>query len=320
MIEAEGIDFYGISAGKIRRYWDLKNFTDFFKVPFGIIESYKILKKLKPDLIFAKGGYVSVPVIFAACALGIPVWMHESDVSPGLANKICAKFADRIFLSFEESRLFFKNARVSVVGNPIREEILRGDLNKGCKFTGFSKDLPVILVVGGSTGARSLNQLVYEILPELLKKTQVIHITGQEAAKFLPSANLEKTRYRAFEFLGKELADCYAIADLVVSRAGSGSIFEVAAVGRPLLLIPLPRYASRGDQIENAACFANKGFAFALDQETLSPQQLKKTIFEMMKDKVLREKMVQSQKIALQKDAAHKIAQEIFSFQKSAKA
>ncbi|MEK9132746.1 MAG: glycosyltransferase, partial [Patescibacteria group bacterium] len=182
MAVARGIPFYRIHAGKLRRYLSLKNVIDMFYVPFGLIEAVFALRRIKPDLIFAKGGYVSVPVVLAAHFLKIPVWLHESDVSAGLSNKICSRFAQKIWLSFEESKKFFAGKNVEVVGNPIRAEILKGNADRGYELTGFSKNKPVILIVGGSTGARALNKIVFEALSELLKKTQIVLITGALAS------------------------------------------------------------------------------------------------------------------------------------------
>lgn len=307
-----GVPFYGISAGKLRRYFDFRNFADFFKVPLGFLQAFWILRKLKPDLVFSKGGYVAAPVVLAARSLKIPVWIHESDLTPGLTTKICVPFARKIWLSFEESKQFYKNRNIEVVGNPVRGSILNGDKKRGYGFTGFSEEMPVCLVIGGSTGAQSLNKLVFAILPELLKKVQILHITGRACAK---SGDYAKNpRYRHFEFLNKELADCYAITDFIVSRAGSGSLFEALALNKPMILVPLPRGASRGDQIENAEAFEKHGWAAVLNQETLSPKQLLEAIFKFADDKKLREKISENQKHSPYKFAARKIAEAMMSF------
>ncbi len=283
------------------------------KVPLGFFESLKILKELKPDLIFAKGGYVSVPVVLAARIRGIPVWLHESDVSPGLANKICSRFAAKIWLSFEESVKFFPGKNVEVVGNPLRREILKGNSEKGYKLTGFSEKHPVVLVMGGSTGAQSLNKLVEEILPQLTKETQVVHITGSASRRY-PDLRLHRSRYKTFEFLHEELAHIYAIADLVVSRAGSGSIFEILAWAKPMLLIPLPKGASRGDQIENARVFESHGFAVMREQDTLTAEGLFGQIQNLLKNETLRKSMAEHQKRANISDGASRIAEAIRTF------
>lgn len=285
---------------------------DAFKVPLGFFGSLKILKQLKPDLVFAKGGYVSVPVVLAAWVRGIPVWLHESDVSPGLANKICSRFAAKIWLSFEESVKFFPGKNVEVVGNPLRREILKGDVEKGYQLTGFSEKLPVVLVMGGSTGAQSLNKLVEEILPKLTKETQVVHITGS-ASRSSGSAST-RHRYKTFEFLHEELAHIYAIADLVVSRAGSGSIFETLAWVKPMLLIPLPKGASRGDQIENARVFESHGWALAREQDSLTAEGLFEQIQNLLKNETLLRSMTERQKKAHATGGASRIAEAIRTF------
>lgn len=325
--EARGIIFYGIHTGKLRRYFDWRNFVDVLKVPIGFFESLRILKKLNPDLVFAKGGYVSVPVVLAARFLRIPVWLHESDVSPGLANKICSRFAQKIWLSFEESRKFFKNQNAEVVGNPIRREILKGDKAHGYKLTGFSQKHPIILIMGGSTGAKSLNKLVEAILPQLTKKAQIIHVTGthelsecassyrpRRAQPLLSKYRFASTHYKTFEFLNEELAHIYSIADLIVSRAGSGGIFEALAWHKPMILIPLPKTASRGDQIENAAVFEKHGWAMALDQNTLTPSKFLNSIQAFLQNEHLQAAMTERQKKAKFMHAASRIAEAIRKF------
>lgn len=287
-------------------------------MPVGFVQAYLALKKIKPNLVFSKGGYVSVPVVLAARILKIPVWLHESDLSPGLSNKICGRYAKKIWLSFEESKSFFPGKKVEVVGNPIRSEMLNGSREKGFKLTGFNKDKPVILVIGGSIGAQSLNKIVFASLPELLKRTQVVHITGQlashtESAKFAHEFEAKKN-YVHFDFLEGDLAHIYAMTDLIVSRAGSGSIFESLACEKPLILVPLPSYASRGDQKENAAIFTQKGFAITLEQENLSPKMFAQSVLNLLGSEELRAGMIKNQKNAKYKDAAKKIAKAIAEF------
>lgn len=264
MMEDERIRFFGIHVGKMRRYFSLKNFFDGFKIVAGFFESLLILRRLKPNLVFSKGGYVSMPVALAARVLKIPVWHHESDVSPGLSTKIISRFAQKIFLSFEESRAFFPNKDVDVIGNPIRSSITEGSAEEGRRLAGFSTSKPIILVMGGSLGARALNEIVLKSFEKLLKRYNVIHIAGSNFTA--PS----HAGYRAFSFVDIELPHFYACADLVLCRAGSGTIFELLACGKRMLLVPLPRFASRGDQIENAAVFEKNGWASVLQQEQCS--------------------------------------------------
>ncbi len=309
-----GIPFYGIYAGKLRRYFDFKNFVDVFKLPVGFFQALWILRKLKPKLVFAKGGYVSVPVCFAARVLKIPIWLHESDFSPGLANKICSKFAQKIFLSFEESRQFFPRKDVEVVGNPIRKWLLKGNKELGYKLTGFSPSKPVILIMGGSTGAQWLNRMVEKILPELLKHAQVVHITGENPNLKIQMPNKSQNpnaKYKTFEFLNEDLAHIYAISDLVISRAGSGAIFEILALKKPMILVPLPAKASRGDQIENALAFTSHGWARVIRQDKISPENFLKEILYLLYTKAVQARMIESQEKADFSNAAKKIARAI---------
>lgn len=312
-----GVPFYGIHAGKLRRYFSLRNFVDLFKTPLGFFEALAILRRKKPDLVFAKGGYVSVPVALAARLLKIPVWLHESDVTPGLSNKICGRFAQKIWLSFPETKEFFESKNVEVVGNPIRKWILKGDASRGYKITGFSEKKPVILIIGGSTGAQSLNKIIFEIMPELLKKAQVVHVTGN-ISPYTGNATLARKfesakGYKRFDFLDEDLAHVYSIADLIVSRAGSGGIFESLALTKPLILVPLPKSTSRGDQVENAEVFEKNGFALMLDQDQLSSERFLNSILSLLENESMRSKMVQNQKKAHYKNAAEKIAKAIIS-------
>lgn len=259
--------YKAISSGKLRRYWAWKNFTDMGRIAFGFLQSLKILRRFKPDLVFCKGGYVTVPVAAAARVLGIKIWIHESDVSPGLATKINSRFADKIFVSFEETKKYFKpslRAKVEVVGNPIRAAVTTGNADRARKFTGLSEERPVILFMGGSLGSQFINNALKASLDVLLKEYAVIHITGANSE---PLANHKN--YRAYQFLHEELSDCYALASVIVTRSGAGSVFECAAVNKPTLFIPLSRAASRGDQIENAQAAAQYMHATILEEESL---------------------------------------------------
>lgn len=266
--------YKAISSGKLRRYFSFKNFTDVGRIAYGFLQSLKILRRFKPDLVFCKGGYVTVPVAAAARILGIKIWIHESDVSPGLATKINSRFADKIFVSFEETKKYFKaslSAKVEVVGNPIRAAVTQGNADRARKFTGLESKLPVILFMGGSLGSQFINDALNASLGVLLNQYAVIHITGANGAPLIEHKN-----YRAYQFLHEELPDCYALASVIVTRSGAGSVFECAAVNKPTLFIPLSRAASRGDQIENAQAAAVAMNAQILDEETLkeNPTQL----------------------------------------------
>ena len=246
LIEEQGIPYYGISSGKLRRYFDLKNFTDPFRVLKGFGEARKLLKKLQPDIVFSKGGFVSVPVVVAAGRLKIPTIIHESDMTPGLANRLCIPSAVKVCCNFPETKSHLPEGKAVVTGTPIRQELLPGDPQKGRDFTGFTSDKPVILIIGGSLGAQAVNTAVRNILPQLLPEFQVVHLCGK-GKKDESLTGL--TGYVQYEYIEKELADLFAMADIVISRAGANAICELQALKKPNLLIPLSANASRGDQI-----------------------------------------------------------------------
>ncbi len=249
MIPEIDVDFKGIYTGKLRRYFSWQNFIDFFRIPIGVIQSFFILKKFKPKVVFSKGGYVSIPVTYAASWLKIPIILHESDVLPGLANRIAAKKASVICMAFDECKVNFpKNIKKVLTGNPIRESLLKGDPDKGYKITGFSNAKPVILVMGGSQGAKHINEALINALPKI--DGQIIHITGKGKKIRDNSEN-----YKSFEYLNQELADIYSITDLVVCRSGANSLAEIEALGIPAILIPIGRSASRGEQTLNAIAY-----------------------------------------------------------------
>jgi UDP-N-acetylglucosamine--N-acetylmuramyl-(pentapeptide) pyrophosphoryl-undecaprenol N-acetylglucosamine transferase len=284
------VPFSGIKAGKLRRYFSFKNFLDFFKVPVGVFQAWKVLRTFKPDVLFAKGGYVSLPVVMAARMLRVPVVAHESDVTPGLTTRLVSKFASKILLSWDESKEHFKMyaKKSEVVGNPVREMIFKGTIALGKENTGFSSDLPVVMIMGGSGGAQSINELVWTALPELIQFCQVIHVTGP--GKIAVNFNNQK-RYQSFEYVGDELPDIYAITDLVVGRAGASSIAEWVALGLPSILIPLGTHASRGDQLVNAEMCRDKGWSEVFREDGGSVEQLVKMIRDLVENKERRKKM-----------------------------
>lgn len=271
LIEEQGIPYYGISSGKLRRYFDLKNFTDPFRVLKGFGEARKLLKKLQPDIVFSKGGFVSVPVVVAAGRLKIPTIIHESDMTPGLANKLCIPSAVKVCCNFPETKSHLPEGKAVVTGTPIRQELLSGDPQKGRDFTGFTSDKPVILIIGGSLGAQAVNTDVRNILPQLLPEFQVVHLCGK-GKKDESLTGL--TGYVQYEYIEKELADLFAMADIVISRAGANAICELQALKKPNLLIPLSANASRGDQILNARSFEKQGFSMVLEEEEITDQVL----------------------------------------------
>ena len=259
-----GLPYVGISTGKLRRYFDVKNFTDPFRVINGFREARKFLKKYKPDVVFSKGGFVSVPVVRAAGSLHIPCVIHESDMTPGLANKLCFHAAKKICCNFPETLEMLPAGKAVLTGTPIRGELFTGDREKGLTICGFSDDKPVLMVMGGSQGAVSVNNAVRGNLDELLKRFQVVHLCGKGHL----DASLEKTEgYRQFEYVKEDLKHLFAAADLLISRAGANAICEILALGKPSLLIPLPTKGSRGDQILNAQSFAEQGFSEVLEDE-----------------------------------------------------
>ncbi len=274
------IPFYGISSGKLRRYVDLQNFTDPFKIVKGIFEAYFLLRKIKPDLIFSKGGFVTVPVILAGWLNRIPVIIHESDLTPGLANKISLPFAHKVCVTFPETLKYLPHAICT--GLPIRQEILKGDRNQGRNFCGFNQELPVLLIIGGSSGSEKINSAVRLILDKLILKFQIIHVCGK--GNLDPQIDQDQKynqKYKQVEYLGTELPDVLAIADLVLSRAGANSIFEFLALQKPHLLIPLSKAASRGDQILNAQSFAQSGYSAVLFEENLTESSLFQAINDL---------------------------------------
>lgn len=254
------VAFKSVPTGKLRRYFSLENFTDLFRIPWGIFKAFTILKKYKPQVIFSKGGYVSIPVIYAAHLQKIPVILHESDVSPGLANKITAKKASILCLAYFETQQYFpRNQRKVVTGNPVREKVLKGNPENAYKITDFKKDIPVILVMGGSQGAKHLNEELSLAANELAQHYQIIHICGVgKIPEEIPILEKYRHNYQPYEYVTDQLADFYSIADLVISRAGANSLAEIEAWGIPSILIPIAKAASRGEQMKNALVFQKK--------------------------------------------------------------
>ena len=297
LIEELGIPYYGISSGKLRRYFDLKNFTDPFRVLKGFSEARKLLKQLKPDVVFSKGCYVTVPVVVAAGRLKIPAIIHESDMTPGLANKLCIPSAVKVCCNFPETKGHLPEGKAVVTGTPIRPELLQGDADKGRAFTGFTSEKPVIMIIGGSLGAQAVNDAVRRILPELLKDFQVVHLCGK--GKRDDSKN-DLKGYVQYEYIESELTDLFAMADIVISRAGANAICELQALKKPNLLIPLSANASRGDQILNARSFEKQGFSMVLMEENLTTASLIAAVDQLYAD---RDKYVQAMKDSRQMDS-----------------
>ncbi|MCR5323707.1 MAG: undecaprenyldiphospho-muramoylpentapeptide beta-N-acetylglucosaminyltransferase [Lachnospiraceae bacterium] len=301
LIEGMGIPYYGISSGKLRRYFDLKNFSDPFRVMKGMKEAKSLMKQLKPEVVFSKGGFVAVPVVFAAKKCKIPVIIHESDMTPGLANKLCIPKADKVCCNFEETLDYLPAGKAVHTGTPLRHELFEGDRRRGLEFCEFDGKKPVILVVGGSTGAAAINEAVRNLLPTLLMKFNVVHLCGK--GKSNPAYD-NTIGYKQFEYISKELKDLFAIADVVVSRAGANAVCEILALVKPNVLIPLSAAASRGDQILNAESFEKQGYSYLLDEDKMTNETLLEAINKVYAD---RDKYIDRMRTAKQADATETI-------------
>lgn len=277
------VPFNGIASGKLRRYFSMKNFTDPFKVLAGVMQAFRIIKKVKPQVIFSKGGFVSVPVVMAAKLASVPVVIHESDVTPGLANKIALPFASHVFTIFEETLKHLPQEKATCTGSIIRPELFKGEKARGLSFCGFTTLKPVLLVMGGSLGSVVLNEALRKNLPELLKQFYIIHLCGKghydQALAAMPG-------YKQFEYVTTELPDLLHAADFIVSRAGSNSIFEFLALHKPMLLVPLSAQKSRGDQILNANLFKKQGYAEVLQEEELTKESFLKSVYTLTEREV----------------------------------
>lgn len=277
-----GIPYHGISSGKLRRYFSVQNFTDPFRVIRGFGEASRLIRLLRPDVIFSKGGFVTVPVVLAGRKCKVPTIIHESDMTPGLANKLSIPSAWKVCCNFPETVSKLPKDKAVLSGSPIRQELLSGDKLKALDFTGFSSDKPVILVIGGSLGAAAVNEAIRKILPDLLKDFQIIHLCGKN--KLDPSLN-GIDGYVQYEYIKDELKDLFALTDIVISRAGANAICELLALNKPNLLIPLPASASRGDQILNARSFERQGFSAVLEEEEMTGEKLLSAIRELYRDR-----------------------------------
>ncbi|HKM04486.1 MAG TPA: undecaprenyldiphospho-muramoylpentapeptide beta-N-acetylglucosaminyltransferase [Lachnospiraceae bacterium] len=272
------IPYYGIATGKFRRYFDIKNFTDPFRILKGFTEAKKLLKELKPDIIFSKGGFVSVPVVRAASSLGIPCIIHESDMTPGLANKMCIPVATKVCCNFPETLQELPLEKAVLTGSPIREELAKGNKIAALSMCSFTANKPVIMVIGGSLGAKAINIAVRSALSKLLEDFQIVHICGKDN---IDNLLLNTKGYQQFEYIKSELKDIFAMTDLVISRAGANAICELLALKKPNLLIPLPASSSRGDQILNAKSFESQGFSVVINEDDLEEQFLIEKVYEL---------------------------------------
>lgn len=271
LIEEQHIPYYGISSGKLRRYFDLKNLSDPFKVLKGLGQSVRLIHRLKPDVVFSKGGFVSVPVILAAKLCHVPSIIHESDLTPGLANKIAIPAAVKVCCNFPETLNYLPKEKAILTGSPIRKELMSGNSESARKLCHFHSKKPVLFIIGGSSGSRFINDTIRELLFVLLKDFQIIHMCGKGNV----DDNLTDTDgYVQFEYIGSDLNDIFALSDLVISRAGANSICELLALHKPNILIPLSSNASRGDQILNARSFEKQGFSAVIEEEEVTSEKL----------------------------------------------
>lgn len=309
IVEDAKLKYHGISSGKLRRYFSIENFTDIFKVFVGIIQAYFLIKKIKPSITFSKGGFVTVPVIIGSYLNKVPVIIHESDMTPGLANKISMRFAQKICTSFPETLKYLPKEKSIYTGSPIREEIKNGDKHKGLNYLGFNSNKPTLLVIGGSLGSEVLNNSIRGILDELLQSFQIVHVCGKDNVK----KEFEKEGYKQFEYINEELPDVIASSDIVVSRAGANAIFEFLVTRKPNLLIPLSKKASRGDQILNAESFKKSNFSMVLQEEELNSNILKNSIIELFDNK---DKYIQNMINSPAKDAVSEIITIINEYKK----
>lgn len=307
--QQDEVGYHPISTGKLRRYLSIENIKDPFKVLNGIFQTLSILRKYKPQVIFSKGGFVSVPVLIAARLKGIPAVIHESDITPGLANKIAAPFAKKVLTTFPETLKYLPEGKASWIGAVVRPELFAGDRKRGLRFANLTEQKPVIMVMGGSAGAQRINQAVRDRLDELTKTHQIIHICGK--GNLDPIVN--KFGYQQFEYVNQELPDLLAATDLVISRAGANAIFEFLALKKPMLLIPLSRQASRGDQILNAEAFEKQGYAHVLFEEDLTEDQFLNKITGLIESA---EEIKKNMSNYERQDATERVIEEIYKLAK----
>lgn len=307
------VPYYGIKTGKLRRYFSIKNFFDIFAIIIGFFQSLLLLLKLKPDLIFSKGGFVSVPPVLAAYILRIQIITHESDINPGLATRVISRFASSVCVSFEKTRGYFSKNKVFHTGNPIRGVIKQGNSERGMKFLNFKEDLPLVFVIGGSLGASSINEAVWEMGGKYDLSFNLVHQCGR--GNFRKGYSQSK-RYRQYEFFIDEMGDLLAASTIVISRAGAGAVYEIGYMKRPSILIPLPRTKSRGEQIENARYFEKNGASVIILDENLDGEILFKTVTRLLKDNAVLSMMGQKAGSLCKTDAEGSIVDIVESFMK----
>lgn len=309
LITLEQIPFHSIVSGKLRRELTLKNLMTPFSVLKGIFQSLWILRKLKPTVVFSKGGYVAFPVVFAAWCLGIPVVAHESDFSPGLANKMSFPFVKKVCVTFEKGKDFFKaQDKVLVTGTPLRKALFQGDPKKAEALCDFQMHKPVLLLIGGSQGSRFLNDALRGALNDIVKEFNVIHLCGNGA---IDESLGSVSGYKQFEYLHDELADCLALADVVISRAGANTLYELLYLKKVSLLVPLSRKVSRGEQLENAKYFSERGYAAAVEEESLTSARLYQEVISLFEKKTQYQDKIEKASLG---DANQTISELLLSF------
>ena len=309
MASVPGVTYHAVKSGKLRRYFSWQNFTDPFRVIAGAFQSAHIIGRLKPDVVFSKGGFVAVPVVFGAWVHHVPVVCHESDLTPGLANKLCKPFAKRIATTFPECAKAL-GSKAEMTGTPLRPELFSGSRAKGLSLLHFDGSKPVLLMMGGSSGAQSVNKALRGALPRLTKTFDVAHICGR--------GNLDESLcgvpgYTQVEFLDTDLPDVLAATDLVLSRAGSNALCEFQALDKPMLLVPYPKGASRGDQILNAQSYEKRGLCRVLLQENMTPDTLAQALEDTWRD---REQLAAAVKAAPPADGTRRVLELIEEVQK----
>ena len=311
--------FYGIPSGKLRRYFSWQNFTDLFRIVGGYFAARRILKKIRPAILFSKGGFVSVPPVLASKHLGIPVFTHESDFTLGLANRLNFKSADTMFVSYEETKKRLPPAdqnRVTVTGNPVRPVIYNADRKKGREFLQISGDLPVLLVLGGSSGAKQINELVWTNLDWLCEHFTVVHQTGLLNADSTTEQELKekyKGRDKPYQFIYEQMPDVIAAADIILSRAGANSIWEAAVLSKPMVLIPLCGNGTRGDQVDNAEFFRQHNAALVLLGDQATGSNLKSNLQTLLDPTTRAQYSANVKKLTGDLKPAEKIAQILYN-------
>lgn len=282
LIEKEGIPYHTVNAGKLRRYIDLKNLTDAFRITHGFMQSLAIINRLKPSIVFSKGGFVSSPVVWGAWMNRVPIVVHESDITPGLANKIAIPFAKKVCYTFPETGKYISNGKGVLTGIPVRDSLFSGEKKKGIEICGFNDEKPIILIIGGSLGSKVINQSIRSNIKAILRNFQVCHICGK--------GNIDKSYegiegYKQFDYVRDELSHLFTMADLIISRAGATVLYEILALKKPNILIPLSKKASRGDQILNAESFKKQGLSYVIIEEELNNKSILEGIDEVYSNK-----------------------------------